>query len=861
MSTTHQPTVHVVLTTHWDREWVQSFEQYRFRLGELMDRACDILERESGLCFVTDGQTVMLEDYLELRPEQASRVRALVAAGQMVVGPWYVLADQFLESDEAAVRNLLIGRALAESLGGKPMAEGYVPDSFGSIATLPMILNGFGIRCANAGRGAPKREHDGPLFHWTWKDGSRVLTLALGYANALSLAYPEIWHNPDFHPADPALAAEWATRWLAKNGDHFSGAQVYASVGIDHMELRPGMTEVLAAASKATGARWTSSTPERYLNSVAAEAGTLPVVEGELRGDLERLEVLRLAAGGEPVRHVVRRAWKHLLVNHAHDSICACSLDRVMDDIHGRMRQVAELAEIASERWLQDLVPQTPPAADASAGVVLLNPLPGRGLMAFDHLVRVPGLLLPGELQLRDSRGETVGCATVVAQHQADLETRYATNADLLAVRSKAPAFGNKPEECYTLLRISGGLAAGDAAGAIPLRVVHSPRWQPPMLAANDRSLENDLVRLDVAADGRLTLCDLRQNIRWDGLGWFEDLADAGNSYDFEPLPGDVPIRSYETARVETRVLGRDPWVASLCVTTRLCLPAKLTGSSSLLPRERQSYGRRSVETVELTLESTCTLRAGLPWVEITTRFANLADHHRLRVAFSSAERPALASGGHFAILERGWSDPADRFPCRPMLDWVQRGDGLAIVGEGLYEFEPRRQGDGGELLLTLLRSCDSVGPAAGMNFHLEHSRALGEQEARYWLAPAASPLEAARLAASILVPSLAVGIRGDAVARIPARLCAASNPRVRVTAIKRAERGGGTIVRVVNLGGEPEDPGLAWGLPHGKVRVVGLDEEPRDLPATVPPWGSLTICFDDAKHPGQGASPCHPLK
>ncbi len=56
-----QRTVHIILTTHWDREWIQSFEQYRYRLVRLFDAALDILERETDLTFVADGQTIMLE--------------------------------------------------------------------------------------------------------------------------------------------------------------------------------------------------------------------------------------------------------------------------------------------------------------------------------------------------------------------------------------------------------------------------------------------------------------------------------------------------------------------------------------------------------------------------------------------------------------------------------------------------------------------------------------------------------------------------------------------------------------------------------------------------------------------------------
>ena len=119
--------IHVVLTTHWDREWVQSFEQYRFRLVQLMDIVLDELAKDDELRFMCDGQVVMVQDYLDLRPEMADEVHAHLNSGRLVCGPWYVLADQFLEGDEATIRNLLQGRELASRYGGDPMPVGYVP--------------------------------------------------------------------------------------------------------------------------------------------------------------------------------------------------------------------------------------------------------------------------------------------------------------------------------------------------------------------------------------------------------------------------------------------------------------------------------------------------------------------------------------------------------------------------------------------------------------------------------------------------------------------------------------------------------------------------------------------------------------
>lgn len=136
----------IVPHTHWDREWYVPFEVFRLRLGRVVDGVLDVLERDEAFsCFTLDGQAVVLEDYLEVRPEEEARLRALLAAGRLEVGPWYVLADELLVGGEALVRNLLVGRRVCRRFGVEPTAVGYAPDSFGHPSQLPQVLAGFGI--------------------------------------------------------------------------------------------------------------------------------------------------------------------------------------------------------------------------------------------------------------------------------------------------------------------------------------------------------------------------------------------------------------------------------------------------------------------------------------------------------------------------------------------------------------------------------------------------------------------------------------------------------------------------------------------------------------------------------------------
>jgi len=147
-------TVWLVPHTHWDREWYEPFQRFRLRLVDLMDDVVDRALAEPEFRFTMDGQMAAVDDYLEVRPERTEAIRRLVAHGQLAIGPWRVLMDEFLCSGETMIRNLEIGLADAARLGPS-MPVGYLPDMFGHCAQMPQLLLGVGIERACVWRGVP----------------------------------------------------------------------------------------------------------------------------------------------------------------------------------------------------------------------------------------------------------------------------------------------------------------------------------------------------------------------------------------------------------------------------------------------------------------------------------------------------------------------------------------------------------------------------------------------------------------------------------------------------------------------------------------------------------------------------------
>jgi mannosylglycerate hydrolase len=172
--------VHVVSNTHWDREHRHGFQETRFMLVETVDRLIEIMENDPDFKYFTfDGQSVWVDDYLEVRPQMRERLKALVEAGRIQIGPWYSLPDHFSCHPEAVVRNLLMGNRVCEKMGGVTKF-GYSIFSFSQIAQLPQIYSGFGVENVMFYKLYPIETLKKSEFWWTSPDGTRALCSRLG---------------------------------------------------------------------------------------------------------------------------------------------------------------------------------------------------------------------------------------------------------------------------------------------------------------------------------------------------------------------------------------------------------------------------------------------------------------------------------------------------------------------------------------------------------------------------------------------------------------------------------------------------------------------------------------------------------
>lgn len=385
------PTVRLTLVphTHWDREWYQPFEEFRERLVQMMDTLIDLLDRGFPH-FHLDGQTALIDDYLEVRPERAPDLERLTRAGKLSVGPWFTQMDEFLTSGESMIRNLERGMARARSLGTPLPPIGHLPDQFGHVGQMPQLLARAGIDRAVLWRGVPSRiAHT--EFWWESPDGSRVLVeyLPFGYGlggwlhqardaahldeqlqNAVNLLRPFapaadrflVMMGGDHHGPDPKLLDR-----LAEVATLDPGIDARVGSLADHL-TDPPPRDAQVWRGELRSAHRAHLLPGVYSTRIDQKQ-TRAWLEGRIERYAEPLAAL--VPGAEWPESELDRIWQLLLWNGAHDSVCGCSVDQVARDVDERHREAAELTNRIVDRSMDQLLTQC-----RTPGVLRFNPSP-----------------------------------------------------------------------------------------------------------------------------------------------------------------------------------------------------------------------------------------------------------------------------------------------------------------------------------------------------------------------------------------------------------------------------------------------------------------------------------------------------
>ncbi len=781
----------VVAHTHWDREWYRPFEHFRLWLGRAVDGVIDTLERDpSFTSFTLDGQAIVLEDYLDVRPENEGRLRGLLESGRIEIGPSYILPDELLVGAEPLVRNLLMGREVCERFGVSPAAVGYLPDSFGHPLQLPQILAGFGVDSFIFSRGmGDELDQLGVMFRWRAPDGSEVVAIQQlpHYGNFAGLADVDdgeqrvrgileqfgpaleragiedvlLCNGSDHHAIQPALPAicDELERRLAPSSFTISTYSDYARA-VDGLEL-PSWTGELLGSRLQNVLRGVNSA-RLYLKRAneLAEQQLLATETLAALGALDR---------GEPFPQAeFALAWRDLLRNHPHDSICGCSCDEVHRDMLVRYESL-ERTLWQLGRWAVERLP----ASHAEGRATVVNPLP----QPRSGLLELPG----------------------AEPHIVVLKGFEARTVDL------APAPVREP-----------------TPGA---------------------SIESDLLALEMAPDGTLTLTDKASGRRHEQLHVLEDEPDMGDLYNFCPVAGASAWRG-EEARARIRANGPLLWELELGVEARL--PAGLDCPTG--------------ETAAVSIVTVARLIRGSRRVEFRTTIDNRARDHRLRVVFPVGTATTEGPGGASAPVRAESAFALVRRPVRPPVprtEWTEPPDAtqhtlgavalgpLALLTKGVPEYEarhgPRSGAAGDELCLTLLRCVGVISKptgaiatrplGAGPGLPTPEGQCLGRSELEYAVRCGADELDDLELLRESQDYRCGFLVFEATASNLDAPLAVEGD--VVFSCLKGARDGDGLILRCFNPAGSPATgrvlarSGLDGGLSVSRTRLDETGEEP----------------------------------
>lgn len=897
--------VHVVTHTHWDREWYHPVGRFRQRLVALIDELLGGAA-DPASSFLLDGQAVVLEDYLAVRPERAAELSERLRTRAIEAGPWYVLADELIPGGEALVRNLLAGRRIMGRMRASPPPVLYCPDSFGHPAALPTLAAGFGMPMIIVWRGLGGATHpSADTVRWAAADGATAITFHLpqsGYELGSSL---------------PAENNEAPDRWASMREQLAPRCATGVTLlpnGADHHALQLRLDDAVAALTRA-------ALPDRVVRSSlgefavalqdAATGEVLEEVGGELRDSYgyawtlqgtfgvraaqkrqaaraERLllreaepwAALARCHGGAARRHHIDAAWRSLLLCHPHDTLCGCSTDEVARAMDVRLEDALVQGAGIRDDALMDLAGHDPVAARAQGHtqwrpvVIIRNPAPrprhGVAEVEIDTFIRhVP--VGPGSGAAAVS-GATTGKPSGAPDTQLPASlglgepalTIQVLDRTLVHARTESPR--HYPDN--DLVERSRVVAWVDDVPAFGVRSVplqpggkRGPR-PGASVSARGRTLDNGLIRVETASD-RIIVRQANAPVPVAAaLLGFEDIGDGGDLYTHSPSG-----ETRQATLVRSRVGARGPLRAELETVWRLRVVSATAGPAVAGPGAKRA--RRATAPVDIT--AIFTLDADAPFARLRVHGTNPLGDHRMRVVFASgagnADIIADAAFGPVTRTPVETTAEARRIelppPTAPLHRYVTAAgaeSGLTIVSDGLAEYEASAEGT---IAVTLLRAVGELSrndlaerPGhAGWPVPTPAAQSPGPFEARFAMLPHGAYDESTatmieRAAEDALLPLTGTTLRS--ALRLSDTVLGAEllGEGLAFGALKDSEDGEWTVLRCVNLHAAEREGRWCLGFPIAEARLARLDETPlstlpvegREVGFTAPPRGTVTI-------------------
>lgn len=767
--------VFVVPHTHWDREWFFTSDQAKVYLLKDLKDVLDHFEASGQYgSFLLDGQSSLIEDYLNWRPQERNRVEKLVKEKKLILGPWYTQTDQYLASGESIINNLRIGMKQSDELGGH-MNVAYVPDSFGQESSMPQIYQQLGIEDAVLYRGFSLDDTKQSEFTWQGEDGSEisVFRMACGYFIG--------------GVVDETKLAQLMTEEPFKTVvDQASTDNVLFPNGSDMAPLRFDLPEFIERLNQANKGKFTFEVAslEDYITTVKEANPELRLITGEQdcgkdmrvhksisssRADLKALNTKLqnyLANVVEPVlalgsyfglpypAKTLEDLWKKMAKNAAHDSMGNCVSDRVNADIKARYQKVEDIATALVEVTLRQI--STGVKNDGHPiTLTVFNTLPVERGGVVSKRIYSPSR----NFKIQDYNGQNIPFEITAVKDVTELITSSTIQLD----PGQAIYL---PEKVYQL-DVNMQLANIPAFGYKQLSLVSEQDQEIDLpTRQTGTKIENEFYQISVNVDGSLDILDKLNNHLYQKQAILEENGDDGDSYNYSPAKQDLV--SYSTAQPHRSQCIQNALSSKLIIDYDFSVPSDLAARA------------KGLTDVKMPTQMIVTLDQASKLIKFELNVDNrLPKSHRLCIDFDSevVTNTSIADI-QFGTIKRpltkkqalkDWHQNQGAWQEKPISintvqSFVAMSDderGLALIPQGVREYECIGK-DNATIRLTVFRTYGMLGkrdllyrpgrasgdetvptPEAELNQHLSFELAMTTMQTGYDQAALASEVKA----------------------------------------------------------------------------------------------------------------------
>ncbi|EGP4965401.1 TPA: alpha-mannosidase [Enterococcus faecium] len=889
--------VYIISHSHWDREWYMAYEQHHMRLIELIDDLLELFEVDPSFnSFHLDGQTIILDDYLQVRPEKRQAIQQAINEGKLRIGPFYILQDDFLISSESNVRNMLIGMEESRKWG-TPVMLGYFPDTFGNMGQTPQLMKQAGISAAAFGRGVKPIGFDNQVLEaenyssqysemW-WKGPDQTAIFGLLFANWYS--------NGNEIPVEKEAALAFWKQKLADAEQYASTNHLLMMNGVDHQPVQKDISKAIHLANELfPDYEFIHSNFTDYLEAVQKDVPEdLGSVEGELTSQetdgwytlantasarvylkqwntkvqrqleniTEPLATMAYEVSGNYPHDQLDYAWKTLMQNHPHDSICGCSVDSV----HREMIPRFEKADEVGKYLAQDSLEQLTAAIDTT----------GFPKDSFPFvIVNTAGMDKTGEAEITielERKRFAEGIPEQLYQELENLPKRKyhvetKSGATIPAILSEETVqFGyDLPKDRFRVPYMARMIKV-----TLPLENMPAFSWETfalvegeakaeekeTMIHQSGRIIENGPLHLAIEKNGTITMEDRKNKRKLNNLHIFEDIGDIGNEYIFKQPFCDQPILSSNKENSEVKVLVDTPEIAKISILQEMEIPVsadeRLEKEQQMVVEFRYRKAERSKEKRILQIKTIMTIRKDSKKIDFETTLDNQMKDHRLRVLFpTKLHVEHHEADSIFEVVKRpnhvskSWENPTNPQHQQAFVNIHDEEYGVTVGNFGLNEYEVTEDG---QIAVTLLRSVGELGDWG--YFPTPEAQCLGEHRFNYSI-ELHGPEEKFSTylhAYAAQIPFSTQQIKhheGTLISK--QQYLTIKSETFAITALKRSKFSDKVVVRGFNMSSHLEK--LEITKDNGKTVILNLLEEPTKQ-AVVPiiqPYEIRTIGFEE---------------